>query len=368
MFIDAMGIILANHSQANLGELEVPRAIAAVPFAGRYRIIDFNLSSLVNSGVKNVGVIADRKYRSLMDHLGTGSFWDLDRMQQGLAILPPFLFAGPREEGGDLIGLYDFIHDATQKYVIICESNLVTNIDFGPYVEAVEDSAAKLAILYNQDGERGGKPYVVLDLDEENFVSEIFTNPRVLPNTNTALGLMIVERDFLVQHLELEIARGRSQLSVHSLLQLFLEEPILALPCEEMILRINSIASYFRANQELLDMSVFDRLFNREDRPIYTKVKNSAPAMYLAGNTVHNSLVSDGCIVAGHVTDSILFRDSEIKRGATVDNCLIGQGCIISEGAELGWVILDKDTIVRPGVKLLGQPDYPVVIGKSLVV
>ncbi|MDO5734216.1 MAG: glucose-1-phosphate adenylyltransferase subunit GlgD [Eubacteriales bacterium] len=369
MFIDAMGLILADHTRANLGDLEEPRSLAAVPFAGRYRIIDFTLSSLVNSGVKNVGVVANHKYRSLMDHLGTGAYWDLDRMQQGLSILPPFLISHHQDEQeGDLVGLYDFVRDATQNYVVICESNQVMNIDFGPYVQAAKASGAKMTILYNQDGNKSGQPYFLLGLDEDNYVNDLFLSPRELPTTNTALGIMILERDFLIQHLELEVARGRNKLSVENLLRLYEEEQIFALEYSGMILRINSLATYFQASQRFLEMDIFDLFFNQEDRPIYTKVKNEAPAMYLTGNKVVNSLLSDGCSVAGEVKDSIIFRGVQVGRHAVLDNCIIGQDCVISEGAELSYVILDKDTVIRPGVKLVGQPDYPVVIGKGVIV
>ncbi|MDO5738267.1 MAG: glucose-1-phosphate adenylyltransferase subunit GlgD [Eubacteriales bacterium] len=368
MFIDAMGLILANHNRANLAELEVPRALAAVPFAGRYRIIDFSLSSLVNSGVKNVGVYANHKYRSLMDHLGTGAYWDLDRMQGGLAILPPFLLSGQREDGGELVGLYDFVHDATQEYVVICESNLVMNLDFGPYLDRLKESGANIAVLFNNDGDLAGQPYLILQLDEQSYIKDLFLNPKVLPSRDSALGIVIVRREFLVQYLELEIARGHSSFTVEKLLRLFDSEQILGLYCEEVVLRINSVTSYFKSSESLLNMEVFDRLFNREDRPIYTKVKNEAPTMYFPGNKVNNSLLSDGCVISGEVNDSILFRGAEVKRGARVDNCIIGQDCIISEGAELSCVILDKDTLIRPGVKLKGQPDYPVVIAKSMIV
>lgn len=367
MFIDAMGLILADHDHVSLADLTEPRALAAVPFAGRYRIIDFMLSSMVNSGVKNVGVVANFKYRSLMDHLGTGMFWDLDRMQQGLSILPPFITGNKDTDSGDLTGLYDFVHDALQQYVIVSESNMVLNMRFNDYVKRAKDRNAKLTVLYNKDGAAFGEPYMTLGIDNEGLVEDVMFNPKGGPDT-TAIGVMIVEREYLLEYLEREIAHGVTTFNIERLLKQYRETPIYADNYDGLILRINSVATYYRASERLLEDDVFADLFDRDDSPIYTKVKNEAPAIYQKGNEVNHSLLSDGCNVAGEVKDSIIFRGVQIARHTKLDGCIIGQDCIIGEGAELTNVILDKDCVIRPGVKLMGQADYPVVIGKGVMV
>ncbi|NLZ72085.1 MAG: glucose-1-phosphate adenylyltransferase subunit GlgD, partial [Clostridiaceae bacterium] len=175
MLLDAMGIIIADNKRINLGELINERALAAVPFAGRYRIIDMILSSMVNSGIKHIGILAETKYSSLMDHIGTGSYWDLDRLQQGLRIIPPYTQSDffRSQNPQDLRGLYDFLQRSVQQYVVITESNLVANLDLSDCIKTHEKSDADITIVYNEDGKQSGSPIFSLVFDEENTLTDL---------------------------------------------------------------------------------------------------------------------------------------------------------------------------------------------------
>lgn len=364
MLTNAMGIILADHHRVDLAEITAARALAAVPFAGRFRIVDFMLSNMVNSGIKNVGVLALTKYKSLMDHLGTGSFWDLDRMQQGLTIIPPFVVSSSGRPGQeDLTGLFEFLSAGREDYVVISNGNLILNIKLDEIVEAHADSRADMTILYNHDI---GNPHnnVSLFLDD-GYVDDVLVGTPDPKTDVSSIGIMVISRKLLVELVSETMARGESGFSIETLLKKYPTYRIRAQEYPDLCLDIDCLASFFAANLRMLDPEVRDHLFNQEDRPIYTKVKNESPAFYEKGSFVSNSLISDGCSVYGSVSNCILFRDVHVGRHANLHDCVIFQDSYIAEGADLSCVILDKNTMVNAGVKLQGATAYPVVIRKN---
>lgn len=370
MFINAMGLILADHKRIVLGEMSKPRALAAMPIGGRYRIIDFMLSNMVNSGINSVGVIALNKYKSLMDHLGTGSSWDMDRKKQGLSLLPPYINSVNVDKGGevdDLTGLLNFFQSNNQKYVILADSNIIFNNTFNEFVTKHEESGADMSIMYNRDGVKYGSPSVMLDLDRRGYLRDMMINPAKPSTTRCSLGVMILDRELLIDLVEESIARGEHDFSIEYLLKKYEQYKIKGYEYKGLTLRINSIPTYFSATMRLLEESVRKEMF-WSGLPVYTKVKDEAPTLYYEGNVVENSLISDGCSIMGEVKDSMLFRGVRISKHAIIKNCVIMQDVHVSEGVELENVIIDKNCVIRPGIKLLGQADYPVVIGKGAIV
>ena len=370
MFINAMGLILADHKRIQLGELSRPRALAAIPFGGRYRIIDFMLSNMVNTGINSIGVIALSKYKSLMDHLGTGSSWDLDRKKQGLNILPPYINSVNVDKGGeidDLTGLLDFFRANKHKYVVIADSNIVFNDTFNDFITQHEESGADISVLYNRDGVRFGSPSLILELDRRGALRDMMLNPPKPSSTRCALGVLVVDRELLIDLVNESIARGEHDFSVENLLKKYDQLRIRGYDFKNLVLRINSIPTYFASTMRLLEERARKDLF-WSGLPVYTKVKDEAPTLYTAGNTVVNSVISDGCLIQGKVENSMLFRGVTVAAHAVVRNCIVMQDTYISEGVELDHVILDKNCVIRPGMKLVGQRDYPVVIGKGAIV
>ncbi len=369
MLISAMGLILADHDQVHLGELTQPRALAAVPFAGRYRIIDFILSNMVNSGIKTVGVLAETKYRSLMDHLGTGASWDLDRMTQRLFILPPFINASIMRgaQTSDLSGLLDYIRNGNQEYVVIADSNVVMNESYVEMYHAHVNSGADVTALYNLDGARYGSPVISLMMNEDKKLEDLLLDAPHLGKATNFLGLIIIGRDKLINLLEAMIARGQNEFTLLRVLRMFESLNIQGFEYRGTSLRINSIASYYAASMRLLDTNTRYNLF-RQDRPIYTKVKNEAPAEFSEGCKVRNLWASDGCRIQGQVENCIFFRGVEIGKHALVKNSILFQDVKIQDGVKLEHAIVDKDCLIRSGIELKGQPDYPMLIEKGAVV
>lgn len=370
MFINAMGLILADHKRITLGELNRPRALAATPIGGRYRIIDFLLSNMVNSGMTSIGVIALSKYKSLMDHLGTGSSWDLDRKKQGLSILPPYINSINVDKGSeidDLTGLLDFFQSNNHKYVIVSDSNVIFNSTFNDLVSRHEESGADMTIMYNRDGVKYGSPSITLDLDRRGFLRDMMLNPAKPNTTRCSMGVVVLDRQLLIDLVGESIARGEHDFSLEYLLKKYDQYKIKGYEYKGLCLRINSVSTYFTSAMRLLEDSVRKEMF-WSGLPVYTKVKDEAPTLYNENNQVSNSLISDGCSIMGTVEDSILFRGVTISQHAVIRNCIIMQDVHVSEAVELENVIIDKNCVIRPGIKLLGQPDYPVVIGKGAIV
>lgn len=370
MFINAMGLILADHKRIQLGELSRPRALAAIPFGGRYRIIDFMLSNMVNSDINSIGVIALSKYKSLMDHLGTGRSWDLDRKKQGLNILPPYINSVNVDKGGeidDLTGLLDFFRANKHKYVVVADSNIVFNDTFTDFISQHEESGADISVLYNRDGVKYGSPSLILELDRRGVLRDMMLNPPKPTSTRCAMGVLVVDRELLIDLVNESIARGEHDLSVESLLKKYDQLRIRGYDFKKLVLRINSIPTYFASTMRLLEENTRKDLF-WSGLPVYTKVKDEAPTLYVAGNETANSVISDGCLIKGNVENSMLFRGVTVAPHAVLRNCIVMQDTFISEGVELDHVILDKNCVIRPGIKLVGQKDYPVVIGKGAIV
>jgi len=366
MFNDVMGLILADNKKISLGDLTAPRALSAVPFGGRYRIIDFMLSDMVNSGIKNVGILTYNKYKSLMDHLGTGAAWSLDRKNDGLHILPPYVNSEVTNIIGDeeLAGVLDFLRHSRSTYVIVANSNIVLNCTFDGMIKAHEESGADLTVMYNRDALKYGSPSYILETDEDGFVKDMLYNPQKATSNKTSLGIICLRRDMLVDIISKQMSHGLTHFGLHSMVKMFDEIKVYAYEYAGTALRINNVNTYFNASMALLKEDIREDLF-WSGKPIFTKVKDEAPALYFDKAEVSSSIISDGCRIYGNVENSIIFRSATVSKNTTVKNCVVMQDAHISENCHLENVILDKNAFVRPGVRLIGHPDHPVVIEKG---
>lgn len=367
-----MGLILADNASIRLGELTRPRALAAVPFAGRYRIIDFMLSNMVNSGIISVGVLTSNKYKSLMDHLGNGAAWDLSRKNKGLFILPPFITSemygcGINGDIDGLSGILDFFKMNSFKYIIVAGSSVVFNSSFNKMLEEHEASGADISVLYNKDGTNNNDNSLILETDRKNWIKNMYKNPGKPVSNKASLGVFVMRRDLLIDLIMEAISRGEHDFALDVLIRKNDKLKLRGIEFKGISLRINTIQSYFSSTMKVLREDVREELFMAEQR-VFTKVKDEAPSLYSNDCVVRNSLISDGCRILGEVSDSMLFRGVTISKNTKVKNCIIMQNVHISEGCELENTIIDKNSVLRPGIKLIGQADYPVVIGKGAIV
>lgn len=372
---DVMGVIYTTKDDIALRELTASRAVAALPVIGRYRVIDFVLSSLVNSGIKNVGVIMQKNYHSLMDHLGAGKEWDLHTKNDGLFILPPFQ---TRENVGTYEGTIDslrsnisYLRRSKQQYVIVTGTYSVYNTVFDDFVKAHVQSKADVSLMYTRQPLDDRYPATAvtqhnyLKIDAEGNVIDIEL-AATEPSTDLfSMGVILMRRTTLLQFVEQAVARGAHD--VHrELLFHYIQQGIFKVHAFEYTgyhKRIESILSYYRLNMDMLDLERRRSFFG--SHPIYTKVRDEVPAKYGMDAHTVNSLVADGCIVEGTVENSVLFRGVRVRPGAVVRNSVIMQECDIQDKVEVENVIFDKTVTIRSG-KLIGQANYPIVIGKNM--
>ena len=368
MLVNAMGLILADNQRVKLGPLSEPRALSAMPFAGRFRIIDFLLSNMVNTGIKRVGVIALTRYKSLMDHLGTGASWDLDRMNQGLYLLPPYINPLTRSsERSDLTSIIDYIESGSQDYVVITDCNLVMNTLYNDILEAHLDSGAAITVLYNHDGFDCGLPNISLTLDQDQRVTDVLVDVNTPPSDISAINVAVIRKDLLLSLLQDARSRGVTDFTFVRILEYYKQLEVRGCEHKGGIFRINSMANYYKASMGLLDDERRHELFSRKT-PVYTKVKNKPPCLVEPGSRVKNVLASDGCVIQGDVENCVLFRGVTVGKGAKLRNSVIFQDTQISNDVNLNHVIIDKGSVVKMGVRLLGHPGFPVVIGKGSIV
>lgn len=369
MIIDAMGLIMADNTTIRLGELTRPRALAAVPFAGRYRIIDFMLSNMVNSGIISVGVLTSNKYKSLMDHLGNGAAWDLSRKNKGLFILPPFITSemygcGINGDIDGLSGILDFFKMNNFKYIIVADSNVVFNSSFNGILAEHEESGADISVLYNRDNITNYDNALILETDRKNWIKNLYKNSGKPVSNKTSLGVFVMRRELLIDLIMEAIARGEHDFALDVLIRKHDKLKLRGFEFKGVAMRINSVKDYYATTMRLLNENVREELFMAEQR-IFTKVKDEAPSLYSSDCVVNNSLISDGCQIMGEVTNSMLFRGVTVSKNTVIKNSIIMQNVHISEGCYVENTIIDKNSMLRPGIKLIGQADYPVVIGKG---
>ncbi|MDR1060911.1 MAG: glucose-1-phosphate adenylyltransferase subunit GlgD [Clostridiales bacterium] len=371
---DTMGIILTKDTNNKLYELSAQRAVAAVPFGGRYRIIDFILSSMVNSDISNVGVVTHENYQSLMDHLGAGKEWDLDRKLCGLFIFPPNVRKESVDRSkGTLEELYNIMHyfrRSKEKYVVISESGVICNMQLDDAMEFHLSKEADVTVLYNAVDARGFKELsslTSLSVDRNGQIVSMEINPRFPKSNKVSMNIYITKKALLETLIDESISSGLDEIESDLLRKNLGSLRIFAYGYRGYVARIDTVRSYFRTSMELLNRNVMHELFSGEN-PIYTKVKDEVPTMYGDRASVSNSLIADGCVIEGNVQNSILFRGVQISKNVNVANSIILQNSEVHENSVLENVILDKDVIVRVGKRLTGQADYPVLIGKGGVI
>jgi len=367
-----LGIVFSNMHEHTVSELTANRCMGSIPVGGRYRLIDFALSSMVNSGMEKVGVITKSNYQSLMDHLGNGREWDLSRKNGGLVILPPF---GSGESGmyrgrvEAFAGIMRYIKSTGCQYVLSADCDTMANIDYRRFRDAHIESGADITVMYKKMSilEGGGKDQCTFVTDDDGFVREMFINPEAPGAQNVYLNIMIADRE-LLEH-AVSAAYSRSQFSFEKdVLQAGVGSyKIHAYEFDGYVARFNSMRSYYQANMAFLQPEVREALFPM-GRPIYTKVRDEAPVRYGLKNKVSNSMLADGCLIEGEVENSILFRGVTVSKGAKVKNCVLMQGTQVGEGSNLDYVITDKDVTVKDNRMIMGFETYPVYIAKGSAV
>ncbi|MBQ5487752.1 MAG: glucose-1-phosphate adenylyltransferase subunit GlgD [Clostridia bacterium] len=373
---NAFGLIYTGEANAQLRELTFSRSVAAVPFGGRYRTIDFVLSDIVNSGISNVGIIANRNYHSLMDHLGSGKEWDLHRKRDGLFILPPFVTkdsTGVYRGTVDAIrGVLGYVRRSSQRYVILTGSHTIYNTTFTDMLRQHIETGADVTIMYSEekvDDINASEQFddLRLTMDETGFVTDLAFNPRNSAVTNVGCDAYIMEKTLLEYLIEDAYSHGDSDFMQDVLIKNVNKFRFYGWKYGGYVARLNSLGRFYQHNMDVLRHDVAEDLFNPA-HPIYTKVKDEVPARYVGNGRARNSIIADGCIIEGEVENSVLFRGVHIGKGAKVKNSILMQATFVGDGSELNYMVLDKGSAVLNGRLLSGHESYPMILRKGVIV
>ena len=366
---NVLGLVFANMHDTTLGDMTKNRTMGSVMFGGRYRLIDFPLSNMVNSGISEVGVITKSNYQSLLDHLSSAREWDLARKKGGLYILPPFgnvestLYRGRIEA---LYGAMSFIKHSRAKYVILSDCDVVTNIDYKPIVAAHIESGADITAVAHTGvySSEDIKTSTVFNVDADKNVTSVLINPDISGTCTTSLNVFVMSMDFLIETVNDAMARGNVSFERNILQEKCRELKIKIYEYDNYFSKLNSPESYFKSNMALLEPENARKLFVPK-RSIYTKVSDNAPVKYDLDSKVSNSLIADGCIIEGEVENSVLFRGVKVGKGAKVKNCILMQGTVVGDNAELNYLITDKNVSICENHILTSSPQYPMYVGKG---
>ncbi len=361
------GLIFANAHNNKLPKLTANRSMASVPFGARYRIVDFALSNLVNTGVTSVGIITKENYRSLMDHVGNGIAWDLDRKNGGVFFIPPYYKSGVKRFTGtvsSMAGATDYIERCGANYIVLYDSNTIANIDLKAVLKAHKANDADMTIIYHNGKlpEKSDKK-MILTLNADSRVTAIDFNDSNL-EADFGIGVTIVNKDLLLKLVKEADEEGLESFARDVIAEKLDSLKVYGFLHNEYVAIMDNSSTYYEASMALLDRKVRNQLFNKQ-RPIFTKIRDGMPTRYGVKASVENCLVGDDCVIEGTVKNSILFRGVKVEKGATVENCILMQEAKIGEDATICNVIADKNVTIGDKMILKGTEENLCVIEKN---
>ncbi|MGL5330412.1 MAG: glucose-1-phosphate adenylyltransferase subunit GlgD [Peptostreptococcaceae bacterium] len=371
---ECLGLInLEKKGNPSVSKLSYARPIASIPIAGRYRIVDFVLSNMVNSRITNVGIYAKEKYRSLTDHLDSGKDWDLSRKTGGLCILSPEntkyqnQYEGRNGDIYTILANIDYIEKSEEEYILIAPSYMLCNINYSDVIEYHKKSNNDITVIYKNidNANEDFKGCLTLSLDNNNRVINAGSNLGTFPRANIFMEMYIMRRKDFISCIYEIVSMGTYSYFLDYITNEVNNIHVGAYEFKGYLKCIKSIQSYYEISKDLLDPEVSKELLYSK-RKILTKEKNQAPTIYKEGANVKNSFIATGCVIDGTVENSIIFRKVHVGKNTVIKDSVIMQNCDIESNVVLNNVILDKNISISEGKELRGDENYPMVIEKNL--
>lgn len=369
------GIIFSNLNNRTLSRLTINRTVAAIPFACRYRLIDFALSNMVNANISNINVVANYNYRSLIEHIGSGKDWDLARRAGGISCISPYqtAYSGNVKVYSNhleaLRSMSSYISDIKEDYVILSDCDFIANIDVKSAIESHTKSGAEITFITAKCTHdfTSKVPRLMFKTDQNGVIREAVLGSKYqegFPELHTQMFIMSTH------HLQLLLgeaeAHNYESLTNDIILKNASKGRYRTVRHDGYYAVISSFSDYFRHSIGLTsDRAAFESLLGRNDRLIYTKVHNSAPVVYSEGANVKNAMIADDCVIEGTVENCILFRGVKIGRGSVVKNSILFGGTVVGDGCSLNCVVADKNVYVSDSCKLSGHDTLPFYIAKN---
>ena len=367
MIKDYMAIFNLAEDESDIKALTAKRSIASIPIASRFRVIDFMLSNIVNCGISNVGIFTDTNSRSLVDHIGDGKPWDLNRKNDGLFVFTHKLLDIANFESKMLQNNMEYLFRSKSENVILTSSYMVCNVDMTDVIKKHEESGCDVTVVYTHTkaADREFLNCHTLAVDEGTMsITGVGKNIGYLPEADICMEIFIMKKSLLIKLIQ-ENARNRKFNDFYTLIFSKLSElNFNAYKFDGYVACINSKSAYFKANMDALKLDVSNELF-RSNRPVYTKIKDEPPTIYVKDSKVSNSLIADGAIIRGTVKNSVIGRFVVIEEGAVVENSIILQNVHIKSNARLYGAVIDKNVTIEEGAEYKGDENFPTVVEKK---
>ena len=366
--LDFHGIIFAYRTTPALGELVSKRTAASLPFCGRYRLIDFALSSLANAGIRDVGVIMQRDYQSLLDHIGSGKAWDMSRKNGGLRILPPFGL--PEYHTGNYTGtmealnaVSEYVRDIPQEHIVLLLGDLAANIDLTPVLQQHLRSGLPITAICGDHTPEG--PHHRYIVDDNGLVKQALFFREGDSEGLPALEGYVIEKEILLEMMDNCYAQNLYRFHRDAIAQYLADGGLMGTYVHRGYAQvIRTVEAYYRANKDMLIPEKRRELFPA-GRPVRTRAQEGVSTYYGEMAVSRNSLVADNCIIEGELTNCIVFSGVRVEEGARLENCILMRGCTVEEGVRMCNVIADKDCRFSAGTMLIGSERLPTVVPKG---
>ena len=365
----AFGIVTSSGTHIKVEGLQQYRPIGAFSFLGRYRVIDFTISNMSNSGIDHIQVYIRRKPQSLTAHLGTGRHYNINSKSGNLQILYSGLGMNMSLYNNDIasyIENLEYIEQQMEEYVVIAPSYMIYTQDYNKLLNTHIESGADITLLYHSVD--NAKEYFLncyaVNLNKQKGVLSLEQNHGNAKNKNIFMDTYIMKKDLFIEL----IHKSRTTSSVYTLLD------IVNASCEDLDIRgvshrgyfaaISDFNSYYESNLSLTDIKTAQNLFV-PDWPIYTKTNDSCPTQYFETGTAKNSVVSNGCLIEGEIDHSVIGRGCIIKKGAVVKNCVVLSDAYIGENVHVENQVIDKHAKITHAKELSASEDRPGYVRRN---
>ena len=358
-----LAMLLAGGQGSRLGVLTTRIAKPAVPYGGKYRIIDFPLSNCINSGIDTVGVLTQYQPLELNDYIGSGKPWDLDRLDGGVHILPPY----QQSKGGDWYkgtanAIYQnipFISRYDPEYVLILSGDHIYKMDYSLMLDVHKERNADCTIAVIEVPMEEASRFGIMNADETGKIYEFEEKPKNPKSNLASMGIYIFSWDKLKKYLiEDEADPNSSNDFGKNIIPKMLEDDqnMIVYRFNDYWKDVGTIDSLWEANLDLLDPKVKLDLSDPDWR-IYARTPSSPPQYINDNAKVQNSLITEGCNVCGKVEFSILFNDVTVEEGATINSSLIMPGAVIKKGASVQYAIVAENCVIEEGATVGQRPE-----------
>ena len=361
-----VAMLLAGGQGSRLKTLTKKIAKPAVPFGGKYRIIDFALSNATNSGIDNIGILTQYKPFLLNTHIGIGTSWDYDRNNGGLRILPPFTSEdGGRWYTGTANAVFeniDYLDELNPQYVLILSGDHIYKMDYSELLREHKKMGSDVTIAVMEVPWEEAPRFGIINVDKDNRIVEFEEKPENPKNNMASMGIYMFDWTTLREYLIKDEENPDSENDFgKNVLPLMLEEgkKMYAWVFDGYWKDVGTVRSYWEANMDLLDPDNKLDLYDKDWR-IYTRTRNLPPQYLARGSVAKDALVNEGCYIRGKVVRSILSSDVVVEEGAEVIDSVILSNCIIKKDAKLNKAVVLEGVTVEEG-EIIGDVDKDII-------